>query len=274
MLVACNQFSPKLYSVKDNLKHIIQAIHQASKRNAELVVFPECSLTGYMLSDANNFNRFKPEEIDSALLEISKLSCKLGISVIIGSLEYIDGKWVNSCSLIDSSGMSHKQIKNHLPNIGADRFVQAGTVPYRIFNIGDIKVGIIICYDARFPEVTRSLALEGADIIVHPTNLPISSEPILDTILPARAIENRVYIVSSNRTGVENGVEFIGGSRILDVNGQVLSAAGKSEDALIYAELSPAKSRNKTIDFSKVSEKNCGVSDIFLDRRKDIYSLK
>lgn len=274
MLVACSQFSPKLYSVKDNLKYIIQAIHQASTHNAELLVFPECSLTGYMLNDANDLSRFKPEEINSALLEVTNLACQLGINVIIGSLEFIDGKWVNGCRLIDSSGISHQQIKNHLPNIGADRFVQKGTAPYRVVNIGDIKIGIIICYDARFPEVTRLLALAGADIIMHPTNLPVSSEPILDTILPARAIENRVYIASANRTGVENGVEFIGGSRILDVNGQILNVAGKDKDSLIYAELSPARSRDKTIDFSKVSEEYCGVSDIFSDRRNDIYCLQ
>lgn len=273
MRVACSQFSPRLFGVDDNKNNILKYMEEASDNDVDLIVFPECSLTGYVFESPEDFAKIDCISVADALNAISKEAENLSINVVFGTLEIIDGVWVNSCYLIDKYGRCERQVKNHLPKIGADRFVREGDAAARVFQIGDFRVGIIICYEARFPEISRSLALEGVDILLHPTNLPISSKKIVDFILPVRAMENKVYVISSNRTGEENGVKFLGRSTIFDLNGDILAEADQLSSGLIYANLSIEAVRNKTLNFSS-SAPHSGISDIYLDRRPNLYSNK
>lgn len=271
MRVACSQFSPKLFEINLNRDHVLKDMKIAAKDGVELIVFPECALTGYVIQAKEDLKRINAESVEAALQSIAQAAKQLSLTVVLGTLEYVENHWVNSCYFIDKHGAYERQLKNHLPQIGADRFVQEGRAAAKIFQVDSFKVGIMICYEARFPEIARSLALEGIDILLHPTNLPMSSNKVVDFILPVRAMENKIYVMSANRTGEENGVTFLGHSKIFDVNGDVLSGASQSSCGLIYATLSLDRVKDKTLNFS-LSAPHSGISDIYQDRRPKLYS--
>jgi predicted amidohydrolase len=128
----------------------------------------------------------------------------------------------------------------------------------------DLRIGMMICYDWRFPEAARTLALKGADLIVAPSNLVTH---IWRAVMPARAVENKVYLAVANRCGpdVNNGEElsFNGQSAIYSYNGDVLASANATEPAVIIAEIEPERTRTKSFN---------EWNDIFADRRPDLYA--
>jgi predicted amidohydrolase len=128
----------------------------------------------------------------------------------------------------------------------------------------DIRLGIMICYDWRFPESARTLALQGADAIICPANLVTT---LSGKVFPARAIENKVYMIVANRIGTEQNAEeellFRGESAIYDYSGDILAKASHEHEEVLYAMISPEKSRVKSFN---------SENDIFLDRRPDMYA--
>lgn len=124
-----------------------------------------------------------------------------------------------------------------------------------------------ICYDSAFPEASRVLALDGADLIVLPTNWPPGASCLADYAVPSRAMENRVYYIAVNRVGQERGFHFIGRSKICNVDGGVLAEAPHEQEAILYAELDLERARNKHI--VRVPGKH--EIDRFADRRPDLY---
>ena len=130
----------------------------------------------------------------------------------------------------------------------------------------DIRIGMMICYDWRFPEATRSLALAGADLIICPSNLVTN---IWHKVMPARAIENKIYLAVANRIGREKrGDEqlfFNGESAVYAFNGDMLCKAGVEDIRIITATIDPSKTRDKSFN---------EINDIFTDRRPDMYRTK
>jgi len=270
MKVACAQFSPRIFMIKYNLDYILSSMLESSRKGVDLLLFPECALTGYMLKSINEFEYIDNDIIKSSIEKISAESIRLNINVVFGTLEKRDGRWFNSCYLTTRAGEIYCQDKSHLPSIGVDRFIIPDNKPLKIFSVDDYKIGIMICYEARFPEMGRSLSLLGADIIVNPTNFPKTSVKITDFILPTRAIENRVFILSANRCGVENEVEFLGKSTIYDTYGNILAQANSHSETIICADILVEDARDKKILFS-ADYKHCGVSDIYEDRKPQLY---
>lgn len=270
MKVGCDQFSPEIFNIQKNLDHIINSMIKSAEEGVDLLAFPECALTGYILKEEKDFNLFDINEINEAIQKIKNESLRLNISVIFGTLLYRDAMWYNSCFLATNKGDLYSQDKYHLPNIGADRFVEKGSSPLKVYNINNCKVGIMICYEARFPEMARSLSLLGADIIVNPTNLPEKSIKIIDLVIPTRAIENKVFVLSVNRNGIENEIDFLGRSAVYAPDGTIISKAHEHEDDLIFVDISIDKSRDKKLRFSDDYE-HCGVNDIYNDRQSKIY---
>jgi predicted amidohydrolase len=127
----------------------------------------------------------------------------------------------------------------------------------------DCTIGTMICYDWRFPESARALALQGADLIVCPSNLVTH---IWRMAMPVRAFENKVYLAVANRTGAEHNagedVSFNGQTAIYGYNGNVLSDASAEGDAIVIAEIQPEQTRDKAFN---------SINDIFKDRREDMY---
>jgi predicted amidohydrolase len=158
-----------------------------------------------------------------------------------------------------------RYIKTHLPELGFDKFVVRGT-SLPVFDTAIGKIGVLICYDVRFPEAARVLALDGADIIALPTNWPDGAEVSPTFMAPARAAENRVFVVTCNRVGVENGFRFIGCSAIHDITGAAIASAG-DDDTILIADVDLARARNKrTIVIPGKYETNT-----FTARNPDLY---
>jgi predicted amidohydrolase len=128
-------------------------------------------------------------------------------------------------------------------------------------------VGIEICYELRFPEVTRALALAGARVIALPTNWPTNAAMLADHVICTRASENRVFFVAANRTGSEQGTRFIGRSQIVDPSGHRLAELDGDAVGLVFVEIDVAEAEVKDL---VVQPGEYEVS-LFADRRPDLY---
>lgn len=230
-----------------NLAAMRSRLAQAARRQARLVIFPECALTGYCYRSREEAGPYAQPLPGPATDGLARDCHDLDVFVIAGLLERGPaGELFNSCALVGPQGLVATYRKIHLPHLGVDRFVTPGDRPFAVHDLGGLRVGINICYDGTFPESARVLTLLGADLIVLPTNWPTGA---LSTVrlTEARALENRVYYAAVNRVGSERGFEFIGRSRILDPDGEILAEAGPAGDACLLAEIDPARARAKRV---------------------------
>src|SRR6266705_4391460 len=150
----------------------------------------------------------------------------------------------NSAVLVGPDGLVGSYRKTHLPFLGVDRFVVPGD-ELTVYDTPLGRIGLEICYDLRFPEATRALALKGAEIVAHPTNFPLAAKVQTELITVARAAENRIYLLTANRVGKERSGEFCGWSQIVDPYGVRLAEAGATEEALLVADVDVEKARDK-----------------------------
>ena len=245
--VAAVQMEPALGDVAKNLTAILGGVQRASKGGARLVVFPECTLTGYGFSDKAEARRYaEPWEGPSAQA-VAEVCRALGVYAIYGFLEADGDRVFNACVLVGPDGPVASYRKVHLPFLGVDRFADPGDRPFAVHDAGGLRVGMHICYDGSFPEVARTLTLLGADLLVLPTNWPTHSECAAEHMIATRAMENVVYAMAVNRVGEERGFRFIGRSSIAGTNGAVLVSAGPDEEAILYADLDPVLARTKRL---------------------------
>ncbi len=244
MRVAVAQMDPKLAENARNLEACLARLEEAAAAGAELLVLPECAIPGYVFDSAEEALPFA-EEIPGPASEALERACrKLGMHVVCGLLERDGDVLHNAAVTIGPDGLIGTYRKTHLPFLGIDRFVVPGDeLPVYDTPLG--RIGVEICYDLRFPEVTRTLALKGADIIAHPTNFPVAARIQTELITVARAAENRVYLLTANRVGKERTGEFCGWSQIVDPYGTRLAEAGETEEALLVADVDVAKARDK-----------------------------
>jgi predicted amidohydrolase len=185
------------------------------------------------------------EEIPGPSTDVLERECgRLGMHLVCGMLERDGDVLHNSAVLIGPDGLIGTYRKTHLPFLGVDRFVVPGD-DLSVYETPLGRIGLEICYDLRFPEVTRTLALKGADIIAHPTNFPLAARPQTEFITRARAYENRVYLLTSNRVGRERSAEFCGWSQIVEPRGARLTEAGGDEEALLVADVDLERARDK-----------------------------
>jgi predicted amidohydrolase len=244
MLVAAAQIEPKLAEPERNLEACLARLEEAAAAGAELLVLPECAIPGYMFESAEEALPFA-EEIPGPSSEVlERESRRLGMHIVCGLLERDGDTLRNAAVLVGPDGLVGTYRKTHLPFLGVDRFV----VPGDELNVYDTplgRIGVEICYDLRFPEVTRTLALKGADIVAHPTNFPIAAKVQTELITVARAAENRIYLLTANRVGKERSGEFCGWSQIVDPYGTRLAEAGETEEALLVGDVDVEKARDK-----------------------------
>ncbi|MCB2227833.1 MAG: carbon-nitrogen hydrolase family protein [Desulfarculaceae bacterium] len=223
-----------------------EILRLASETEADLVVFPECASSGYVFDSAEEampYAETVPGPFVDELIALAKAKKR---NLAVGLLEKHEGKLYNSAVLITSQGETHLYRKTHMPFIGLDRF----TVPGENLGLFDTplgKVGLAICYDWRFPELARCLALQGADILIGLSNWPTGAVVIPTLLLPARAAENRVWVVSSNRVGEERGAQFIGRSAIIDPDGNTVAGLSADKPGVALAELDLSLARDKRL---------------------------
>jgi predicted amidohydrolase len=244
MRAAVTQIDPQLADVERNLETCVAQLENAANDGAQLLVLPECAISGYMFDSAEEALPYA-EEIPGPSTEVLERECRrLGMHVVCGMLERDGDTLHNSAVLIGPDGLIGTYRKTHLPFLGVDRFVVPGD-EISVYDTPLGRIGIQICYDLRFPEVTRTLALRGADIIAHPTNFPLAARPQTEFITRARAYENRVYLLTSNRVGKERSAEFCGWSQIVEPRGDRLAEAGAEDEALLVADVDVERARDK-----------------------------
>ncbi len=268
VVVAAVQMDIALFDADKNLERMKNAIERAKlKQNADLIVFPELANIGYIKGRDKNFGcqYMKcadkiPGKFTKALGELAK---KYDVYIIFGMAEAhptIPGTLYNSAVLIEPTGkLAGVHRKAHIPGYEKHYFIPANTNDVFETDLGTIGIGI--CYDNQFAELTRTYALKGAEILVMLWNMPDFSNDgaILHNLTSVRAFENRMYAVSCNRIGENNEIKFFGYSAVANPLGELIACA-KEEDTIIYGVLK----RDMLL-------KERAQMPIFRDRRPELY---
>lgn len=247
--VAAIQMDCQIGDIADNLRRIKLHMELAAEEDARLVVFPECALSGYCYQSKEHAWPHAMDLKNEAFADLIEHCVELNVHIVVGFLEREGNDLYNSAVCLGPDGVVGCYRKTHLPFLGVDRFVTPGNKPYEVYDLGGLKIGILICFDGSFPEPCRVLSLLGADLIVLPTNWPEGAWGSAAHIPAMRALENHVYFLSCNRVGIENMFRFIGQSRIIDWTGEDLDYLDSTDEGMLLAEIYPDLARDKTTVF-------------------------
>jgi 5-aminopentanamidase len=270
MKIAAIQTNPKHKDIEHNVAAMIAAIRSTE---AELLVFPELALTGYLFTTKEETRPYALSVDSDVVGQIANACKEARKSVVFGHLELSGEDLFNSAVVIGATGeVIGVYRKTHLFHF--ERFVFApGDSGFRVFDLqtsdGPVKVGVMICYDWRFPESARSLALQGAEIIAIPSNI-VTRTGMLHSVLQTRAFENKAIVAFADRVGSESGsydnkpvgLLYRGESCIINYDGEILSRLDDTNEASSIAEVAPNETRSKSFS---------NLNDIFKDRRSDMY---
>jgi len=225
--IAAVQIDCRLGDVPANLRAVRIGLRDAARLGARLAVFPECALTGYCFESREEALPFAEPAPGPSTAAIAADCRELGVWAVVGMVERDDAaNLFNACALVGPAGFVTTYRKIHLPYLGVDRFTTPGDRPFAVHDLGGLRIGMHICYDGSFPESARVLTVLGADLLVLPTNWPTGAAPTIRHLTAARSLENHVYSVAVNRVGEERGFRFVGQSRIIDCDGELLASAG------------------------------------------------
>ncbi|MCX7945203.1 MAG: acyltransferase [Deltaproteobacteria bacterium] len=262
MKVATVQMNIKFADIQHNVSRAKELIENS---NARLIVLPELFNTGYMFDSPEEILSFS-EDTNGYTIKVLESIAKSKECYITGGFAEKDNNNIyNSSFLIGPTGLCGIYRKIHLFR-DEKRVFKPGDLPLRLYEIDGFNIGLMICFDWLFPEISRSYALMGADIICHSANLVL---PFCPDALITRALENRMFFILSNRIGCESMgdklLKFIGKSEIVAPNGDVLIRAGADVEGIFEVEIDPLQARDKNIT---------PLNNIFEDRRCDMYSEK
>ncbi len=256
------QFRPLFGKANQNCQKIISALENV---DADLIVLPELALSGYYFKDKSESLKYSEDPQNSKHLDsLANLANKNNLHLVVGFAEKQGEQCYNSAALIGPNGIEHIYRKVHLFN--EEKFCfDPGDTPFIVNNIKGVKIGMMICFDWVFPEVTRVLALQGAQIICQPSNLVLT---FCQQTMLARCIENKVFAITANRYGTDKrpqgSLKFTGMSQVVAPGGKLLHRAASQRDALFVTDINPKDADNKMI-----TEHNGVLSD----RRPEFYSL-
>jgi len=264
MKIAAAQISCVLGDIDANLCKIRDFSAQARDGGADLVVFPEAAETGYAMPVIQSLATPWSEGAVPALQRMAK---DLSIAIICGVSEREGGSIYNSQVFIDAKGeIVGSYRKTHLFTaalIGEDTCFTPGN-ELKGFPFGGCRLGLTICYDLRFPELYRMLAIEEqANVFILSAAWPFPRLEHFRILAAARAIENQSYMIVSNRVGTDERVTCCGSSMIIDPYGVTLASASTDREELIVAEVSEeaiTAVRNKMA--------------VFAQRRPDLYERR
>lgn len=265
--VAVVQMSPTPLDPARNLARIEAWLGRAADEGARLVVFPECVVTGYFLSGSEA--EAMAESIPGPRTERLHQACaRHGLSAAVGLIERgNDGACYNSAVLAGPEGILAVYRKTHLLCLGVDRYLTRGERLHPIVSAADARIGILICYDLRFPEPMRVLALDGAQVVLLPTAWPSSATVYPDYLARARALENGVFLLAANRAGEERGRRFLGRSLIAGPDGEILAEAPADGETMLMADLDLKRSDVK----HRIFDPGEYEVDLMGDRRPELY---
>ncbi|MCC6349181.1 MAG: acyltransferase [Candidatus Eisenbacteria bacterium] len=243
--VAFAQGRPAFGRTEANLE---KGLALAATVDADLVVLPELWSTGYVFSSHAEVAALAEDARTGATAKALAWAAKREKRhYVAGFAEAARGRFYNSAMLVGPGGVQAVYRKLHLFEREQEWF-ERGDLPLGVHRVGPARVGMLICYDWRFPEASRVLALKGADVIVHPSNLVF---PHAQQAMLTRALENRVYVVTANRTGTERRrggtVPFTGRSQIAGPDGQPLARASRTGEVAAAADVDLARVRDKRL---------------------------
>ena len=229
--------------VAASLAALERTARAASAAGASLLLCPECWLCGYNIGDAV---ASLAEAADGpSARRIAAIAREQRIAIVYGYAEREPaGSGIfNSVQVIGPEGhaLAHYR-KTHLFGAAERAAYQPGNCFATPFEFDDFRFGLLICYDVEFPEPARSLVLAGADVLLVPTALTDEYGTVPSLLVPARAVENQIYVAYCNHAGLENGMRFLGRSCLIAPDGQAVIAAGTG-DALIIGEISQMAQR-------------------------------
>ena len=243
--VALAQISSKVGDKKHNANLIKKNAKKAKERGANLVIFPELSLTGYVTRDLT-YELAEPIPGPS-IHSLEQVAKRESIYMVFGMLERSKkarSVLYNTAVLLGPDGFIGKYQKMHLPTHSVfeeKRYFRPG-YEAPVFETDTGKLGLTICYDVFFPEISRLLRLKGSQLIICVSASPAVRRRFFEVLTVARAIENTAFLAYVNLVGVENGLQFWGGSRIIAPSGNIITQAKLDEEDLVigsvdYADL-------------------------------------
>lgn len=261
--VAFYQFNPVFGDVEGNLEKVFSAIENA---DTDLLVLPEFFATGYQFVEHDEVDELSETIPDGRTTQrLIAVAREKEMFIVAGLPERSGDRFYNSAVLVGPEGLIGFYRKTHL--FGEEKlFFEPGDTGFRVWDTPIGRIGIMICFDWFFPEAMRVLSLLGAEMIAHPANLVL---PYCPRSMPTRCLENRVFAVTANRTGIEErragtSLRFIGQSRIISPEGTVLASAEADEEIVAVAAVDMAQARNKTLN---------PFNDLFSDRRPSFYRV-
>ncbi|MFI5251871.1 MAG: nitrilase-related carbon-nitrogen hydrolase [Bacteroidota bacterium] len=260
MRIAIVQTSPAFGKVDSNVK---EAISMMSVEQADLFVLPELFNTGYNFIDEKEVSSLA-EPVDGATYQaISSYSHEHDCYIAYGIAEKAD-RLYNSAILTGPDGLVGLYRKVHL-FYRETLYFAPGNLGFPVFDLPIGKIGIMICFDWIYPEAARTLALKGAQLLVHPSNLVM---PHCPDAMVTRCLENRVFAATSNRIGTEDRggekLTYIGSSEIVSPKGKILARMKNTETGVVVVDIDLKEADNKKIN---------PYNDLMDGRRKDHYLL-
>lgn len=255
------QYEPIFGQKKKNINKVIDTLQNI---DADLIVLPELFATGYQVvscEEVTELSEYVPQGCTTEAL--TELSINNNMYIVAGLAEKCRDKVYNSAILTGPDGYIGRYRKTHL-FFEEKLWFEPGDTVFEVFNTPVGCIGIIICFDWIFPESVRTLALKGAEVIAHPANLVL---PHCPSAMSVRCLENRVFAITANRTGIEKrkddqSLRFIGTSQIVAPDGSILVRAPENDESLKIIEIMPEEAKNKALN---------PFNDLFVDRRPGMY---
>lgn len=257
----CVQFCPEFGETAANIRKIIEFTERA---DCNLLVFPELTTSGYEFKNRDEVFELALELDNGAeIAQFKCLSAETDTVLVFGFAERAGDKVFNSSALIEPDGSVTIYRKIHLFDQEKFRF-DPGDRPLDVKSTKVGRIGMMICFDWIFPEVARVLALKGAQLICHPSNLVL---PYHQRSMFARSVENGVFTLTCNRIGTEDRagreLTFTGCSQILSTRGETLASASEKGEEVVSAQIDPSVADDKDLTSN---------NHILNDRRPEFYN--
>jgi N-carbamoylputrescine amidase len=258
--IASIQIDPQVGQKAKNMEKVGRYLRMAKGMGAGLIVFPELCNSGYKFeSRSEAFALSEPVPGGPTTKQIVNFCKKENVYVIMGVDERDGHHLYNSAILAGPEGFIDVYRKKHL-FFEENLWFEPGDRRLLIYDAPIGKIGVQICYEIAFPEMARIYMLKGVDILVNPAAFV---RPINSVIIQARAAENRIFVVSSGRTGEERGLHYAGLTMIVAPNGEILTKAADDKEEIRMAEAN----RVDAIKAKRINDYNY----LLADRRTDIY---
>ena len=258
MKIAQIQTNPVLGNNVENVKAIEHFLDKCV--GSDIIILPELANSGYNFGSKDKAAIYANQNNHNIFIEFLKTkSALLNAAIISGYFEICGDKFYNSSVLVNPSGEVCNYRKVHL-FMNEKNIFDPGNLGFPVTEYKGVKIGMLICFDYLFPEAWRIMALKGADIVAHPSNLVTFNAR---KVVPAQAVINRYFVATTNRIGNENGIIFNGNSTLYNPYGDVVASIGDSETGVIFSDINPMEARNKMIT---------NLNHVINDRRLDAYS--